>query len=692
MNGTPITTISSAFNKKGNWISDVISQVINGGVDAVKDDFLIDLVRNKDLVAPALFLGRVGVDPEYVFTFLRQPIVQEFMKEITNYRALGGIVNSVKLTKENLRQQIKKNLMNKTRVDPKLDSGSDVIKEQFRMEDLEEMITATAKAKGDISALTPKQRKLQRQVLNEFVHYLEMSDNMLSEQIAIKWDNIRGFTDSELLSKNLSYENAKEANVVGTVSPIIDNTFQGAYKDALNDGMGMLSTIMTVSSSPELRGIFEQIAGSRMKAEKKQQLTLTALYSFIDYAAHTKSKLNGKKLNEYIHEVMLGKNNAADLWSKFRRIAKGDIDDSMKDILNNLRSVRKYSSKDVKNITLTKKPSSSIEKDVFTFALEDIKNNPHNMMTALDAKTPEEQKSRKVNLYQRLVLNGLLQTGVRTSGRNAWTDMIPNNDYLRIIKQGVDAIKSGSVNNFNELGALYRGNWRDDDLVPRGRKVEDKRTGDKDYPYKTLKSQSGELESTAKENKLKVPKFLEYSANSREARNRFMKTVEYTSNGPIVRLYERVETADNKPWVSKKQIESKTQFRTTLFKQVNAWGDGRDVREYYDEAQASVLPFHEKVYELNNDQVINLAENKGFIEADSNYRIDEADMDEGLLVRDEKKVTSEEARQYAKKREEEAARRAEEKRPKPKELDVSSLNKFGKLKQEKNKGKNKCKG
>jgi len=113
MNGKKITTFSSGFNEKGGMVSDVISQVINGGVDAIKDDFLIDLVGSNELIPTALFLSRCGTDPEYVFTFLRQPIIQQFMKLYSKEKGITGI--STEKTyfpgKKRLTESIKAELM-----------------------------------------------------------------------------------------------------------------------------------------------------------------------------------------------------------------------------------------------------------------------------------------------------------------------------------------------------------------------------------------------------------------------------------------------------------------------------------------------------------------------------------------------------------------------------------------------------
>jgi len=75
------TTYSGMKNGVGNYISDFISQLINGAVDGVKNKWLIRLIKNKDLLSTSIFLGRCGVSPEYVFTFINQPIIQEYIKQ-----------------------------------------------------------------------------------------------------------------------------------------------------------------------------------------------------------------------------------------------------------------------------------------------------------------------------------------------------------------------------------------------------------------------------------------------------------------------------------------------------------------------------------------------------------------------------------------------------------------------------------
>ena len=61
-------------------ISDVISQMINGYVDVVKDDWIFYLGLTKEAAPIALFLNHAGVNTNTIVYLLKQPIIKEYLK------------------------------------------------------------------------------------------------------------------------------------------------------------------------------------------------------------------------------------------------------------------------------------------------------------------------------------------------------------------------------------------------------------------------------------------------------------------------------------------------------------------------------------------------------------------------------------------------------------------------------------
>ena len=67
----------------GNQISEVISQILTSAVDAAKDPFVFVINMNKETLGTYLYLIRTGVPFENIAYFMKQPIISDYLKELT---------------------------------------------------------------------------------------------------------------------------------------------------------------------------------------------------------------------------------------------------------------------------------------------------------------------------------------------------------------------------------------------------------------------------------------------------------------------------------------------------------------------------------------------------------------------------------------------------------------------------------
>ena len=80
----------SDLNSKDSavYISDVISQLMNGWVDVEKDSWVFDMNAIYELTPTLLYMLQAGVDVETAAYFLSQPLIREY---ISTYRILNGM-------------------------------------------------------------------------------------------------------------------------------------------------------------------------------------------------------------------------------------------------------------------------------------------------------------------------------------------------------------------------------------------------------------------------------------------------------------------------------------------------------------------------------------------------------------------------------------------------------------------------
>ena len=79
---------------KANYISDVISQFINGFVDVAKDDWIFHINAVKEYVPSMLFLNMAGVDNETNIAYFTSPIMVEYIKEFQKYKNLFVMIKN----------------------------------------------------------------------------------------------------------------------------------------------------------------------------------------------------------------------------------------------------------------------------------------------------------------------------------------------------------------------------------------------------------------------------------------------------------------------------------------------------------------------------------------------------------------------------------------------------------------------
>lgn len=587
--GQLTTTYSSMRDRVGNYISDVISQFINGSVDAVKDDWLIDLIKDKDLLSTAMFLGRTSVDADYVFHFINQPIIQEYVKQEQIQKTVRGLNPDINYR---FADKLKSDTMMLTYTG--VDNYGKSIEEPtpardkfITMEELDKGLIETGKGKK-INEMSPKDRLFQRQVLNEFLKYKLMGEHSLKDQMALKWDNLKSVNDNDIKIKNARVEHATSGSMVMSSDNILKNTFQGTVKDAANVGRDIVQSVLPLSEDVALAPIYDQFTDmrKRLSNDKRADVMLRAVHSYIDYLVQVKNRLGGVELNKRLGELLLGPDSTAKRLSQKKKELKGDIKSTFNNVLANLSpSSKGTNAADIKNIALYKKPTTGLEKDLFTEALQELGNNPNTE-----------------SLYQRIVLTSALQTGSRP-GIGSFNELIPHADYLKYTDQVLKTANIADAENFNKTKGFYRNNWREDIVVPKVTPRIDK-FGTRYVPYYDTTGNAileNIVPQRAKEQGMEFPKLLKVGSQSNNAKYPVVKVWEKpkeTGGDWKIKLFEQVKNADGTPYTV-----GEGDFTNYLYKQINAWGDGTKMQEYYDVPQPSQLYRHYKVMELSDEQI-----------------------------------------------------------------------------------------
>ena len=152
--------LSRVYDVKGNnKISSIIGEYVTGYVDVTKEDFVFDINAGTQYAPVHMLLIRSGVPVDQVIYFMSQPIIDEYIKMKDLFQPMYSqfpILSESKIV-EGLKTQFGKEASNS-----KLNSNL-----------LRSMIGKT------VESLNPLQKQVQVQVLNDFLNYKDLAEDLL---------------------------------------------------------------------------------------------------------------------------------------------------------------------------------------------------------------------------------------------------------------------------------------------------------------------------------------------------------------------------------------------------------------------------------------------------------------------------------------------------------------------------------
>jgi len=627
------TSLANIVNRVGQNISEVLSQIVNTTVDAVNNPILMRLLPSIDVFSQSLFLIRTGVDPMHTFFFLKQPIIQEYIKEKkrNENRPEDGKGSNKKLKGNNA---IRERIFDL----PQFKGGNEATIDKFELTNsegtgLQDMLGAFSKGEK----LSDARKAVQREILKEFMIYNDLSTELFEQQNGSYWGNVKKATDNNTFLKNRVYEKAeKNPNFIG-LHDNMKNSWFGTLKDSVTKLSDVVSSALFKMTAPiaekQTRAAREYIVDLVMKGgnDEKNNLLNKVKSNFMDFLVHNFAKdSTGKTLNEEISRLLLGKESLANrLLDIKEKISKMDENS---DIAQNpaLKKLTALISnpKNPRMIGLENKPSGVNESEDFTSGLDELKDHPEFKV-----------------FYEDLVKLNLLQSG--TGGnRNSISSLIPHQDFENYTAQAIQAIddKNGLIHAYDRLKIFWRTNFNDDRIVPKRFETE-KYTLDsgekaihlpvatkagKPYKHSPVVKIKRPIDITVEENGKKVTRH----ATPTELAAMRNNNEDFKENLWQVEGYQQVTHPDGTPVIVKVPMQNGKVTERFLYKPINLWGDGKNMGEFYTEARPSVLDKNFKVNEMSNEEYIDMynKDQKGY--AIKGNELDEVNPDD-VVTEDE---------------------------------------------------------
>lgn len=595
IDGMPI--LSNIKDREGRYISDKVSQYINGTVDIFKDAFLPQINFNNKTAGVYLMLERLGVPNStshpIVSYFMNQPIIREFVK-YSDVRRARNLLNSELIAKFNTSvRSVKFRVAAGVKIPSELPTGTEAL---------------TALLKGNIEKyyegidLSKEEMATQSLIFKEFVKYLVYSQQLFQLQQATNYDTANLNDSYALAFKERDTAKALQFNVFSSPEAYLDSTFIGAQRNALGNATETLSDVLKINNpltQKHLQPVLDVIAGKFIPQDDKLYMARRMEESLINHLTQTQTGMNAS-----LKAMMVDKETA--IVNQLREIkSKVKTDDNFNSLSGNiiLQQLTPYiRGKNVfatKNITLAVKARDVFTKNLYNSSFQQLLDNPITQKLAHD-----------------LVILSFLQNGVANSVIS-YRDAIPAEVYSSVMKDVVPhLLDTDAIDRFVSTGAFFRNNAADSTIVPV--------VFNDDYQLYAPHAAVQELNKKVNGDTT-PPLTLWYPAWKNDPFVLHINTIDNADSEEdaivLKTLFRRVENEIGIGVVESIQKNSDVDVaegadpteteKRALYIQVNAWGDGFRAQEYYDEPRQSVFAngYQKVERELDPVQVANYIEN-----------------------------------------------------------------------------------
>ena len=238
--------------KNGNKILNVISEYINGYVDAIKDTFIFSINAGRITQQVHMYLIRRRVPLKSVVYFMNQPVIRDYVAEVD--------VNKNQLLKDAPTDDTVIDNLIKFYAD-KMPEGEDLSNMYFTEKELNDaMRTSLLDLPYMSETAQVKYYKIQLQTIKNFKDYNEQAKMLMNTVKAVAIDTHQSKSLEENYVHNYISKNAFNDNLINaeSLNNLIENTYLSIYKKANSETNSLLSD-MFITSDPVLEKLTQSI-------------------------------------------------------------------------------------------------------------------------------------------------------------------------------------------------------------------------------------------------------------------------------------------------------------------------------------------------------------------------------------------------------------------------------------------------
>ena len=455
VNGTSYVSLSGSKTEDGKQlISERYSGYATAFVDIANNPFITKIIKSDTVVSTFMFLEAIGSGDTGIY-FLNQPIIERYLEY------LDGIGSKSVMGKDNL----------------------DYIKDVFPTTEkaIRESSISVEGLLGNISLYAGKKEfndsiknAEQRLILDEFIKYKILADQLFSYTQATNYDTTK-FSSSDLyLKKELGTIAADNFNLISNVNDVLKNTFIGKMSELLGKSFDSFGAIMK-TEDPKIKAymidtIKEYATRKYMTADDYLKMATLINNSFIDYIIQ-----NDRNFYNLIKPSLVDSETAV----------VGKLEEAKQkypsiQILQELVPALGTREGSAQSIELKANVKDAYSENLYVGMMRELRDIP-------------ELNSLYNDIVNVAILQGVGQTAI--SIRN----IIPVEDYAAKIKPIIDNLQPNIALESYSNGMFQRNNFNNEDVFAKfnpyaHKPVPNKNTGEYDERSVRINTNTGEDE------------------------------------------------------------------------------------------------------------------------------------------------------------------------------------------------------
>ncbi len=421
VDGKKYISLSGTMTEDGTQlISQRLSGYATAFVDITNKPFITKIVKSDVVVSTFMFLEAIGAGNTGIY-FLNQPIIDKYL-EYLDSKGSKNVMSSDDLSYIKSLFPTTEQQLNNTTI-----SVSGLLK------NIEEY--------GEKQEFDQKKNAEQHLILDEFVKYKILADQLFAYTQALNYDTTRFSSSDTYLKKEWGTINAANYNLISNVNDVLAKTFIGKLSELLSNSYRALGAVM-VTENPKIKAY--TLSTLKRYATKKYM-------SLNDY-----EKISNNIKNSFIDFVI--QNNTT-----VREMIESFLVNSQTSIVNKLEQAKqKYPSNQLIQDLIPSQSNRELGAKTITLKTNVKDSYSENLYTGMMRELRDSKNSDLRELYDDLINVSILQGTSQSS--ISIRNIIPIEDYAAKIAPIFQQLQASNMLESFENAMFERNNFANPEL------------------------------------------------------------------------------------------------------------------------------------------------------------------------------------------------------------------------------------